>query len=142
MMQLPPTDEIVLVSGAPPVRVEKARYYADPQLKARIAPPSNRSERNEGMNQTADDWGDRKPIVASPPKKRKTSSNDSDGGVRRQPDLAEHEDIAPEPAPAGNEFVDLDDDPDDDAQRSKAMRDRFGTVARQASLDPDDGIEL
>ena len=32
--------------------------------------------------------------------------------------------------------------PDDDAQRAKQLQDRFRGVARQAALDPDDGIEL
>ena len=142
MMQLPPTDEIVLVSGAPPVRAEKARYYADPQFKSRIAPPPDRKAQAGAVGSMTDDWSDYEPIAAPPPKKRKASSDESDGGIRRQPDLPEHEDIAPEPAPARSEFADLDDEPEDDAQRAKAMRDRFGTVARQASLDPDDGIEL
>ncbi|MEM6899187.1 MAG: conjugal transfer protein TraG [Pseudomonadota bacterium] len=142
MMQLPPTDEIVLVSGAPPVRAGKARYYTDPQFKARIAPPPDRNVGNESVGSTADDWSGREPITAQPPKARKKSSDNTDGGVRREPDLPEHEDIAPEPTPTRSEFADLDDEPDDDAQRAKAMRDRFGTVARQASLDPDDGIEL
>ncbi len=142
MMQLPPTDEIVLVSGAPPVRAEKARYYADPQFKARIAPPPDRNAQAKGVRTSADDWSDCEPIVAPPPKKRKAKTDEPDGGIRRQPDLPEHEDIALEPVPARSEFVDLDDEPEDDAQRAKAMRDRFGTVARQALLDPDDGIEL
>ncbi len=142
MMQLPSTDEIILVSGAPPVRAEKARYYTDPQFKARIAPPPDRNARAGAAGSITDDWTGREPIVAPRPKKRKGSSEDVDGGIRRQPDLPEHEDIAPEPAPARSEFADLDDEPEDDAQRAKAMRDRFGTVARQASLDPDDGIEL
>ena len=142
MMQLPPTDEIVLVSGAPPVRAEKARYYADPQFKARIAPPPDRTVQAVAAGNMTDDWSDREPIAVPPPKKRKSLVEDTDGGVRREPDLPEHEDIAPEPAPARSEFADLDDEPEDDAQRAKAMRDRFGAVARQASLDPDDGIEL
>ncbi|MEM8821360.1 MAG: conjugal transfer protein TraG [Pseudomonadota bacterium] len=142
MMQLPPTDEIVLVSGAPPVRAEKARYYTDPQFKARIAPPPDRNAQTGVASSMTDDWSSREPIAAPPPKKRKSSVEDTDGGVRRQPDLPEHEDIDPVPAPARSEFADLDDEPEDDAQRAKAMRDRFGTVARQASLDPDDGIEL
>ena len=39
VMQLPPTDEIVLVSGLPPIRAKKARYYEDRRLTARILPP-------------------------------------------------------------------------------------------------------
>ncbi len=39
VMQLPPDDELVLVSGCHPIRAKKARYFEDPQLKARILPP-------------------------------------------------------------------------------------------------------
>ncbi|MEM7667382.1 MAG: conjugal transfer protein TraG [Pseudomonadota bacterium] len=142
MMQLPPTDEIVLVSGSPPVRGEKARYYTDPQFKARIGPPPDQSTPEKEASIAKDDWSGSEPIAAPPPRKRKSGDDATDGGIRREPDLPEHEDIAPEPAPARSEFADLDDEPDDDAQRAKAMRDRFGTVARQASLDPGDAIEL
>lgn len=144
MMQLPPTEEVVLVSGSPPVRAEKARYYADPQFNARIGPPPDLSANGTDTSKpaTSDDWNGRGPIAAPPRPKRKKNTDDTDGGVRREPDLPEHEDIAPEPTPERSEFADLDDEPDDESQRAKTMRDRFGTVARQASLDPDDGIEL
>ena len=39
VMQLPPDDELVLVSGCHPIRAKKARYFEDPQMKARILPP-------------------------------------------------------------------------------------------------------
>ena len=39
VMQLPPDDELVLVSGCPPIRAKKARYYEDRQLQARVLPP-------------------------------------------------------------------------------------------------------
>ena len=39
VMQLPPDDELVLVSGCHPIRAKKARYYEDPELKERILPP-------------------------------------------------------------------------------------------------------
>jgi type IV secretion system protein VirD4 len=38
VMQLPPDDELVLVSGCQPIRAKKARYYEDPELQARILP--------------------------------------------------------------------------------------------------------
>jgi len=146
MMQLPPSDEIVLVSGAPPVRAKKARYYEDRQFKSRIlAAPRPDPERQSGARpRSADDWSGRPPIAApAPPKKRRADDDDdSDGGVRREPALPEHEAIASEAALAREEFAGLDEEPDDDAQRARAMQDRFRGVARQASLDPDDGIEL
>ena len=36
VMQLPPTDEIVLVAGLPPIRAKKARYYEDRRFKERV----------------------------------------------------------------------------------------------------------
>ena len=39
VMQLPDSDEIVMVSGVAPIRAKKARYYIDPRLSSRILPP-------------------------------------------------------------------------------------------------------
>jgi type IV secretion system protein VirD4 len=137
IMQLPPDDEIILVSGAPPVRAQKIRYYQDPQLKRRVR-PAPATEGETATTPATNPWADR--IVAAPPL---ASREESDGGLRREPELeapdsAEH---APPPAPA-NEF-DLDDtDADDTAQRQQLLADRMRQTARQASLDPGDGIAL
>ena len=63
VMQLPPTDEIVLVSGLPPIRAKKARYYEDRRLTARILPPPQleRIDRDTApgaasSRDTDDDW--------------------------------------------------------------------------------------
>lgn len=146
IMQLPPDDEIVLVSGAPPIRGKKARYYADPQLKTRIlSAPDLIAEATPPNPTTTDDWSGRAPIAAPKPRKKTSgeAGEDADGGIRREPELPEHEDIAPEPAQsAREEFASLDDEPDDDAQRARQMQGRFRSIARQASVDPDDGIDL
>jgi type IV secretion system protein VirD4 len=146
IMQLPPDDEIVLVSGARPIRGKKARYYADPQLKTRIlSPPDLIAEVAAPNELQRDDWSGRAPIVAPKPRKKTSvdAGEDADGGIRREPELPEHEDIAPEPAPsAREEFASLEDEPDDDAQRARQIQGRFRIIARQASLDPDDGIDL
>lgn len=39
VMQLPPTDELVLVAGHPPVRAQKLRYFEDASFKPRLLPP-------------------------------------------------------------------------------------------------------
>src|SRR6202035_6085569 len=39
IMQLPPDDEIVMVSGHPPVRAKKLRYYEDRNFTSRLLPP-------------------------------------------------------------------------------------------------------
>src|SRR5439155_9658935 len=36
VMQLPATDELVLVAGTPPIRARKLRYYEDANFKARV----------------------------------------------------------------------------------------------------------
>jgi type IV secretion system protein VirD4 len=62
VMQLPPDEEIVMVSGVQPIRAKKAAYYADPRLAARIMPPpdpaasptGNPSRRLDGLAASAD----------------------------------------------------------------------------------------
>ena len=39
VMQLPATDELVLIAGTPPIRATKLRYYEDSKFKARVLPP-------------------------------------------------------------------------------------------------------
>jgi type IV secretion system protein VirD4 len=53
IMQLPPTDEIVMVAGTPPIRAKKARYYEDVRFKERILPPPELARPAEGR---PDDW--------------------------------------------------------------------------------------
>ncbi|MBJ3764565.1 conjugal transfer protein TraG [Maribius pontilimi] len=142
IMQLPSTGEVVLVSGAPPIRAQKARYYEDRQLNARILPPPRLAENLPNRSESADrdDWSGQSPI---PPSGKASDDEDTDGGVRREPELPDHEEIAPASAPAREEFADLDDELDDDVQRAKAMqKSQFRAVARQVALDPDGGIEL
>ncbi len=55
VMQLPATDELVLVSGCPPIRARKVRYYEDRQLTERLLPPSV-PERPSASSFTLDDW--------------------------------------------------------------------------------------
>lgn len=142
IMQLPTGDEIVLVSGSPPVRAKKARYYEDPQLKARVIAPPKPDVLAHTLRAT-DDWS-ALPVIAAPkPAKAMRGSEDDDGGIRREPALLEHEQVAPEPGPTTErEFAFLDEEADDDAARARAMTARMRGVARQAALDPDDGIAL
>jgi type IV secretion system protein VirD4 len=137
IMQLPPDDEIVLVSGAPPIRARKVRYYLDPRLNERILPPPGVT-RHEVARATADDgWsGVATALVADEP-----SDGETEGGIRQEPELPEHERVDP-PPPAQQREFDFEDEPDDDAMRAAQMRKQARSAARQAALDPDDGIEL
>lgn len=144
ILQLPETDEIVMLSGAPPVRAKKARYYADPRLQGRIRTPPQRDVEQQG-DQARDDWSTLP--VANPPRSAVAmgaiDSDESNGGIRREPELPLHVEIAPPTRPLVNEFeFGGEGEADDDAARSDRLRARMVTNSRQAALDPGDGIEL
>ncbi|MDP1748110.1 MAG: type IV secretory system conjugative DNA transfer family protein, partial [Reyranella sp.] len=148
VMQLPATDELVLVSGCPPIRARKARYYEDRRLTERLF-PAPKPERPRAASTAADDWS------GTPAPARRSGSegvagfqavppvdDSANGGIRREPELAEHEDIAPEPPAPSPEFAFGEDEPDEDAVRARALRAAARGLARQAALDPGDGIDL
>ena len=143
-MQLPPDDELVLVSGCHPIRAKKARYYEDPQLRTRIlAPPKpSRSAESAGHSPTthaayAEEWAGL--IVAAPPAQADDPDN---AGIRREPELPEHEEIAPAPRQPVQEFELADDDADDAPQRLRVLQGQVRNIARQVSLDPADDMGL
>jgi type IV secretion system protein VirD4 len=156
VMQLPPSDELVLVSGLAPVRAKKARYYEDRRLTERILPPPplDQTERSAVPGEAAkcdrnDDWtGLALPAKTLPNAERPAATADDEdpanGGIRREPEIPEHEAIAPEAAPAVPSRDDqLAEEPDDEeAICARALRSRIRSVARQAAMDPDDGIAL
>jgi type IV secretion system protein VirD4 len=142
VMQLPPEDELVLVSGCHPIRAKKARYYEDPELKARIlTPPACRqrcTQEDAGrVVLPSGDWP-----AASPAATGSASEDPANAGIRREPELPEHEEIAPEPHRPSREFEPVEDEPDDEAQRQRAMQRAFGSVARQVPLDPADDMGM
>ncbi|RDW12861.1 conjugal transfer protein TraG [Paracoccus thiocyanatus] len=157
VMQLPPEDEIVLVAATPPIRARKMRYYADPRFRERVLAPPD--PREVVPSQRVDDWTGLQPpkpnvagqgadISGAPNTSRgqvgTSSSGDSDNaGLRREPGLEPYQDIAPEPvAPPQNEF-----DPDFEAPERHAVRNRslvrdMSRIARQISMNQNDGMEL
>ena len=157
VMQLPATDEIVMVAGAPPIRAKKARYFEDRRLAERILPTPKQSEQTTIPK--PDDWSALAPVHSSASvadashgdekasaNVARTDGNAEDdpanAGLRREPGLEWHKDIAPEPKPAANEFDPETDQRDDDAIRVRALVRNVRSIARQVSLDPGDGMEL
>ncbi|HKN31457.1 MAG TPA: conjugal transfer protein TraG [Roseiarcus sp.] len=142
VMQLPHDDELVLVSGCQPIRAKKARYYEDAELKTRILPPPTLSGHAvppglEGLKTAPSDWAGA--IVATPAAPVEDPAN---AGIRREPELPEHEEIAPVPRKAINEFEPIDEDADDEPQRRRMMQRTMGAVARQVSLDSGDDMQM
>jgi type IV secretion system protein VirD4 len=84
-----------------------------------------------------DDW---QGAVVAPPS---TDTEDpANAGIRREPELPEHEDIVTAPRIPAQEFGLPDDEADDDAQRLRAFQRQVRATARQVSLDPADDMGL
>ncbi|MEX0852232.1 MAG: conjugal transfer protein TraG [Bauldia sp.] len=145
VMQLPPADEIVMVAGTPPIRAKKARYYEDARFQERILPPPVMEKAKVAK---ADDWSALQlpppPEIEEPaPRDGQDEDDDPTGSERRyQPELNKAGTVEKK-EPIDNEFApDPDDDMEDDTARVSRMNQRMRQVARQASLDPGDGIEM
>ena len=143
IMQLPPDDELVLISGCAPIRAKKARYFEDAEMKTRILPPpnlaagSNRTDNDPGAPVTGD-WA--RSVATAPA--AADADDPANAGIRREPELPEHEEIVPEPAKPVQEFEPIDEEPDDEVQRQRIMQRTFGAVSRQVSLDPGDDMQM
>ncbi len=146
IMQLPPDDEIVMVAGSPPIRAKKARYFRDARFMERIVGPPDPSI--IVPTKRKDDWSDlaaREPDDALRAEIEKTKADRNNAGLRREPELPDHVAIAKETTPKrpAEEFkIILDDDAEQTARQRQALRRQMGGIARQASLNPDEGIDL
>jgi type IV secretion system protein VirD4 len=154
VMQLPPADELVLASGVPPIRAKKARYYEDKRLAARVLQPPSLRRTGEGTSsdrsvRRTDDWSAlplRSSVAAGVGGSGAGFSHpgepDPNSGIRREPALPEHEAVVAEEPRPSREFAIVEDEPDDDGVRATALRQHVRNLARQAAMDPNDGIEL
>jgi type IV secretion system protein VirD4 len=141
VMQLPPTDEIVMVSGVQPIRAKKARYFQDRRLSDRVLrPPKTRAVERP----PSDDWSTLAPAAGQAGRSPKAAPADpANSGIRREPELQRHEDVAPQPARPQQEFDFHDrDSADVEAVRNRRLQEQMRGAAQRASLDPGDGIQL
>jgi type IV secretion system protein VirD4 len=144
VMQLPPSDEVVMIAGTPPIRAKKARYYEDARFNERILPPPEPVSSDTGQ---PDDWSG---VVCTEDPQRGPSQagqgaeeDVTDSERRHQPELSRVQPVEVT-VPVGNEFeIDPGESDDgDDAAANQRLNLLAQRVARQAALDPDDGIEL
>ena len=143
VMQLPPTDEIVMVSGVHPIRAKKARYYEDERFQERIVAPPVPTRPKEGR---LDDWSSR-PLPPRPPTPAGADCEGADDedpkntDRRKQPELSQG--TVEKQSPIENEFaLDQVDDMGEEAPRIGRMNDLMQGLARQASLDPGDDLSM
>ncbi|MGX7744774.1 conjugal transfer protein TraG [Rhodopseudomonas parapalustris] len=145
IMQLPPADEIVMVAGTPPIRAKKARYYEDARFKERLLSPPSLAMPAHGR---PDDWTTlprpARPALLEPGSAPEAADEDPTESERRhQPELNRVAPVEKKP-PVENEFeIDVERDEDEDAAaRNRRMNRMMQGVARQVSLDPNDGMDL
>jgi len=151
VMQLPPDDEVVMVSGHPPVRAKKLRFYADANFKPRLLPAPMLSSEGCADKPPArgEDWsGAFDPVAAEAAKRAAAMADADEGGLRRQPelDMTVPQATPVEEDPQHNVASLLDDDDAEvEVERARAVRAgerQLQRTARNAALDPDDGIAL
>ena len=150
VMQLPPDDEVVMVSGHPPVHAKKLRFYADANFTPRLLPAPLLQAEGYADKPAArgDDWsGAFDPVAAEAAKRAAAVTDGDEGGLRRQPEL---DMSVPQAAPVEEPQHDVaslldDDDAEIEVERARAIRAgerQLQRNARTAALDPDDGIAL
>ena len=145
VMQLPADEEIVMVSGQPPIRAQKLRYYEDANFTGRVIPPPALVA--DGLyadrpHPRADDWSGQ---VRAPHADLIKSwsalvsgSEDDDGGLKRHPGMTEHTPAKTEPERAPDAGL-LDDDFDpNDARRMDDLARNIETVQRAHAMDQAD----
>jgi type IV secretion system protein VirD4 len=142
VMQLSPNEAIVMVSGVHPVRARKVRYYEDPQFQSRVLEPSRAVP--IGKIARSDEWSGHAPI---PPSVKllailKKKARDQNGGIRREPELPQQEEVALTSPLAEYEFDVAPEEGDADAVQSAALSRSMHGLARAVSLDPDDKMGL
>ncbi|MET4484023.1 type IV secretion system protein VirD4 [Bradyrhizobium sp. F1.13.3] len=142
VMQLSPDEAVVMVSGVHPVRARKVRYYEDPQFQSRILKPSGTGP--AAPIALPDAWSGQTPI---PPSVEllatlKHRARDTNGGIRREPELPQHEEVVISAPLTENEFDTAPDDGDADVAQAQAMSRSMQGLARSVSLDPDDKMGL
>jgi type IV secretion system protein VirD4 len=144
VMQLPPDDEVVMVSGHPPIKAKKIRYYCDANFKTRVQPPPvlQLGQYLDAPPQRPDDWtGLAIPSPSIPGGQFAVGDGAcDDGGHQQQPELAGVA-YTPSTAPALSDLGLLEDD-DLPLPLPAAVDPRLQRVARLAALDPGDGITL
>jgi len=125
VMQLPSSDELVFVSGAPPIRAQKLRYYADPAFAGRVLPAPALSQRGYGDVPPArpHDWGRRICADDTPaaPVETEVPASDEAGGMDQQRHPAQEIEVPGSEEREPGARAGLSDEDSDPASEKRAM---------------------
>ncbi|HVM78141.1 MAG TPA: IncP-type conjugal transfer protein TraG, partial [Stellaceae bacterium] len=119
VMQLPPADELVLVSGLAPIRARKLRYFEDRNFTSRVLPAPSLAAGGyrDRPAPRRDDWsgqvrGPHQGIAAAIDRELGEPSSDDEGGLQRHPALTQTEVARPLARDPENPLGILDDESD------------------------------
>lgn len=134
VMQLPPADELVLISGLAPIRAKKLRHYEDRNFRARLTLPPALADGAYADRPRArsNDWGRFVRIPdARLSRAEGEASDQEDGGLQQQrhPGLAEEQRAKAEPAKQ-LELLASEQDEGDPSADQRAMDRVRGTLVR------------
>ncbi|AHY42708.1 conjugal transfer protein TraG [Stutzerimonas chloritidismutans] len=136
VMQLPVDEAIVMLSGVPPIRARKLRYYADRNFVRRLysAPVLSPGPYPDAPDVAPHDWCG--VVVTGEPCQPVSAIGDDAGGLEHSSLRESWDEARPMPnlSPLTNDLALLDDD---------AGVDSVGTPLRlSAAIGPDDGVSL
>jgi type IV secretion system protein VirD4 len=124
-------------------------FFEDRRLTERVLPPPKLGILDGEGRAPTDDWSRlpapanrsvSKPLTVSCT--RPSVDDPANSGIRREPELPSHEDIVPEVSRPPTEFVFPEEGDDGAAIRARVMGTIGPGLARQAAMDPRDGLEL
>ncbi|HVA12786.1 MAG TPA: IncP-type conjugal transfer protein TraG, partial [Stellaceae bacterium] len=142
VMQLPPSDELVLVSGLPPIRAKKLRYYEDHNFTRRVLPAPELTWHGypDRPPRRPDDWTGRfrgADIRLARKIARELGETDTEdeGGLQQQrhPGLPE-EDAVPPSADRDSDLGFIEDEGDATAENAAMDRARTGSIGRAHAI--------
>ncbi|CUS46526.1 MAG: conjugal transfer protein TraG [Pseudomonadota bacterium] len=149
VMQLPATDELILLSGLSPIRASKLRYYEDPNFRARLGPPPTLADGRylDRPQQRSNEWGSfaRRQDARLVRAVEAMEAGGEEGGLERQrhPGFGEDAGARPEQPkqlePVGDEHDDSDVAAD---QRAMDRARGLTTAARAYGIGDDGGPQL
>ena len=142
VMQLPPHQEVVMVSGHAPVQAQKLRYFEDQNFQLRVVPPPAVSGAVycDRPASRPDDWSQLPiPSAVTTDVAGLATADPDEGGLHRHPEIGEEGD---RPRILEDDFLALDEgdaaEPRETARNARQLR----RVTRLATLDPSDGLSL
>ncbi|MDD4616735.1 MAG: conjugal transfer protein TraG [Alphaproteobacteria bacterium] len=141
VMQLPPSDELVLVSGLLPIRAKKLRYYEDQNFIERILPAPELSENGyaDKPTQHGDDWTgqvrgiDNRLMLDDEEQGTPPVADDEGPQHQRHPGLREEMNAVVKELVQGDSLNRTDDESDTAAD--KKVMDRLSTADRTYAVD-------